>query len=306
MIPTNPEETMKTLPQQPPARRIAPAAAATTYVPGPLTVRVYDLNDKGQYFPPSEPRTVRAATRLHVAAGSAEDGVILPLRPKAGMAVEPLMFEVDPRRSGNWLVRNNGHTNTLRIQPWGLRPFPLRPQTSVAMPCTDVAVWIPFLPRGAEPGDRGEAFRILIAHTPELPVTRGKTHDILGPKRRAFSDEQMEALLYYYGELFSWPPHPAPHVRSTAELERAIPNPDKRFTDAKGRLIDPYALFRTSKSKQRDWYPPSGRPGSVETYPPAVERLVELGSLTLRLVWRSCDQLGVRDYVTIDEALIHL
>jgi hypothetical protein len=292
---------MRTLPQPPP-RRIAPTPTAVRL--GPLTARIYDLDDTGQYFPPSEPLTVKPGVRLHVCAGSAGDGAVMPLRPRAGMAVEPIMLEVDLAGSGNWLIRNGGHTNTLRVQPWGLRPFPLRPQTAVAMPSTDVAVWIPFLPPGADPGDRGETFRVLVAHTPQLPPTRGKTHDVLAPKRRGFTDEQMEALLYYFGEMFSWPPHPSPHVRSTAELERTIPNPDTRFTDAKGRLIDPYALFRDSKLHQRDWYPPTGRPGSVETYLPSVERLVELGSLTLRTVWRSCVQLGVQDYVPIDERLI--
>jgi hypothetical protein len=132
----------------------------------------------------------------------------------------------------------------------------------------------------------------------------GPTRNILETKRKAFTDEQMEALLYYYGEFFGWPPHPTPHVRSTAELNETVPKPDSRYIDAKGRLVDPHALFRTSKSGKRDWYPPSGRSASVETYLPAVERLVEVGSLTLRLVWRFCDQLGVRDYVAIDEAFI--
>jgi len=293
-----------TIPFQPPPRRIVAGTAAAPHAPAPLTARVYDLNEDGQYYWCSEPKTVKAPARLHVGASSAPDGVLLPLRTKDGMALEPILFEFDPD-SRYWLVRNNGHTNALRIQPWGLRPFPLQPQTSVAMSSTDVAVWIPVMPRGAEPGHRGETFRIVVAHTPELPVTAGKTHNILAPKRKDFTDDQLESLLYFFGEMFSWPPHPAPHVRSTAELRRTIIDPDSRFNDAKGRLIDPYAMFRTSKSGQRDWYPPSGRQGSAETYLPAVERLVELGSLTLTLVWYASVQLGVRDYVPIDENLVH-
>jgi hypothetical protein len=290
----------------PPARRIMPATPAPGRAPGTLSARIYDIDEESQYFRTSEAKTVPRGTRLHVAAASADDGITLPLRPKAGMAVEPVVFEVDSSGSGNWLVRNNGHTNSLRVQPWGLRPFPLRSQTTVAMPSTDIAVWIPILPRGAEPGGRGETFRVLVAHTSELPTAPGPTLNILDPKRKTFTDEQMEALLYYYGEMFSWPPHPAPHVRSAAELQRTVPQPDSRFADAKGRLIDPHALFRTSKSGKRDWYPPSGRPGSVDAYLPAVERLVEIGSLTLRLVYSFCRKLGVRDYVNIDEALIQL
>jgi hypothetical protein len=289
---------------QPPPRRIAPGMPAAPHAPGPLRARVYDLVEDGQYLRCSEPKTVEASTRLHVTASSVPDGLALPLRTKDGMAVEPILFECDPH-SGYWLVRNNGHTNALRVQPWGLRPFPLQPQTTVAMPSTDVAVWIPVLPQGADPGDRGETFRVVIAHTPELPATAGKTRNIIAPKRKGFTDEQMESLLYFFGEMFSWPPHPAPHVRSTAELRRTVVDADSRFIDAKGRLIDPHAMFRTSKSGQRDWYPPSGRPGSVETYISAVERLVELGSLTLGLVWYSSVRLNARNYVPIDETLVH-
>jgi len=290
------------MPSLPHSRRPSGTVMAADVI-RPLTAWLYDLDDQSLYYKKSKPVTAKVDRRLHVAATAAGDGVMLPLSPRVGMALEPIVFQAD-QLSHNWIVRNNGHTNTLRIQPWGLRPFPLRPQTESAMPGTDVAIWIPVVSPGCDPRDRGETFRVVIAHT-DVPPAIGMTPDITGPKIRQYSKEQMEALLYYFGEYFDWPPHPAPHVRSTAELNSTVAAPDPRFVGAKGRLIDPHALFRTSKSGERDWFPPSGRPGAVEAYLPAVERMVEVGSLNLSLVWRWRNQLGLGDYVSIDDELVH-
>jgi len=45
--------------------------------------------------------------------------------PKAeGMASNPVTVAVD---GGTWMIRNSGHTNTLRVQQYGLAAVPLRP-----------------------------------------------------------------------------------------------------------------------------------------------------------------------------------
>ena len=60
-------------------------------------------------------------------AGRTPDHRYLKTPPAEGMASEPVTVGLDAE-TGYWTIRNSGHTNTLRVQQYGLSAVPLGPQ----------------------------------------------------------------------------------------------------------------------------------------------------------------------------------
>jgi hypothetical protein len=262
--------------------------------------------------PPSA-RIVPPTANLRISAeegGDSPGDKNLRVPVAVGMAMEPVTVSPDPD-CGHWKIRNRGRTNTLRVQPYGLRAIPLRPHASMAMPGADVAVWIPVVPRGGNPDDRTETFRLLLLHAPEPLRMTGETHNITETKIRALTPKMREAVIMFFGEYLSWPPLPTPHVRQESEVNDIAQAHGLLARDKKGEhwarnrndvISGREGMFITSEAGR--WYPPlGGAARSAGNYLPAFQRLIELGAVTSAMVRHWADQLGVEHYITIDENL---
>jgi len=221
-----------------------------------------------------------------------------------GMSLDPVTVTMD-KGTGFWMIKNSGHTNTLRIQQYGLSAVPLRPQTSMPMASPDVAVWIPVVPRLAS--GKSESFRLLILNGPEKMDGLGPTVMITAP-RHYLSPAKQEALIAYFGDHLSWPPLPAPHVRQQAEVERIAlqfrlpktPSPERWARNRFDVLAGRDGLFRDA-----DWFPRLGGPErSLANHLAAFHRLVELRTISLRRVCRWAVNYDVVPYAIIDRQLI--
>jgi hypothetical protein len=226
-----------------------------------------------------------------------------------GMATEPVWVCPDDD-TGYWKIRNRGRTNTLRVQPYGLRAVPLRPNATTAMPGTDVAVWIPIVPSKGSPDPRAESFRLLILHAPEPRRGPGPTQNITETKIRALTSEMREAIIMFFGEYLSWPPLPTPHARKENEVkeiaERGGLSPEKAQKWARNRndvLAGPDGLF----SQSARWYQPlGGAARSAGNYLPVFQRLIELGAVTAPMVRLWAMNQKVEPYLIMDENVLIL
>jgi len=256
-------------------------------------------------------KTVPLNCVLHVSAegghDSAEERFLRAPRAE-GMATEPVTVYLD-QRSGYWMIRNSGRTNTLRVQQYGLAAVPLRPGTAMPMSGEDVAVWIPVVPRGPRAIGRSEAFRLLVLNAKEpsrRDMSRGvalMTQPVMGPVLY-LSPAKQEALIAYFGDHLSWPPLPAPHVRQQQEVEDIAivsglgksPNPKNWARNRHDVLAGADGLFTAA-----EWYPRLGGPGrSLANHLAAFSRLVEVRSITLSRVRRWAVEHDVEPYVIID------
>jgi hypothetical protein len=277
-----------------------------------LRAWLYEVAPDGTSLPMGPPSgrsvvVVEPGGTLYV---SVEGGQNTPTRkylkapPAEGMSTDPVTVSMD-QRTGFWMIANSGRTNTLRVQQYGLAAVPLRPQTAMPMSGRDVAVWIPVVPRVGSL--KSESFRLLILSGPEKPDGTGATKLITAP-RRYLSEPKQEALIAYFGDLLSWPPLPAPHVRQQAEVERIAaqhrlqktPTPERwarnRFDVLGGRD----GLFRDA-----DWFPRLGGPDrTLANHLAAFYRLVELRTITLTRVWDWAKKHDVAPYVIIDRQLV--
>ncbi len=225
----------------------------------------------------------------------------------AGMATEPVSVSPD-EDTGHWKIRNRGRTNTLRVQPYGLRAVPLRPNATMAMPGTDVAVWIPIIPSKRSPDARAESFRLLILHAPEPRRGPGPTLNITETKIRALTPEMHEAVIMFFGEYLSWPPLPTPHARKESEVkeiaERYGLPAEKAQKWARNRndvLAGPDGLFTQSAR----WYQPlGGAVRSAGNYLAAFQRFIELGAVTAPMVRRWAMNQKVEPYLIMDENVL--
>lgn len=225
--------------------------------------------------------------------------------PRAeGMAANPVTIGMDPR-TGHWTIRNSGHTNTLRVQQYGLSAVPLRPGTAMPMAGEDVAVWIPVEPRERRPNEKGEAFRLLVLNAKEPPRSAGNETKLITAPTRFLTDAKQEALIAYFGLHLSWPPLPAPHVRQQLEVEEIAvnntlgktPSPKNWARNRHDVLAGEDGLFTTA-----DWYPRLGGAGrSLSNHLAAFYRLVELGTITLPRVTRWAASHHVEPYLIIDK-----
>jgi hypothetical protein len=274
-----------------------------------------DVDEHGRSRPawPSapQPKTVHPGGVLHVSVEGGQDSPThryLKTPPAEGMASEPVTVGLDAE-TGYWTIRNSGHTNTLRVQQYGLSAVPLRPGATMPMTGQDVAVWIPVVPRALR-AKQSEAFRLLILAgvepSREEPEPGKHTMQITVP-RRFLSPSMQEALIAYFGDYLSWPPLPAPHVRQQKEVEdiavqmrlAKYPTPEKWARNRHDVLAGKDGLFTAA-----DWYPRLGGPGrTLSNHLAAFHRLVELRSITLRRVRRWAAEHDVEPYVIIDREL---
>jgi hypothetical protein len=226
--------------------------------------------------------------------------------PAEGMSSDPVTVSMEPR-NGFWMIQNSGNTNTLRVQEYGLSAVPLRPQTSMPMAGSDVAVWIPVVPHGP-PSGNSESFRqLILAAGAEKRDGPGVTRLITAP-RRYLSEAKQEALIAYFGDHLSWPPLPAPHVRQQAEVERIAvqyglaksPTPERWARNRFDVLAGRDGLFRDA-----DWFPRLGGPDrTLANHLAAFHRLVELRTITLRRVCEWAQRHDVEPYLIIDRQLV--
>jgi hypothetical protein len=278
-----------------------------------LRAWLYEVSSDGTSHPMGPPSgramaTVEANGALYV---SVEGGQNTPTKrylkapPAEGMSTDPVTVGMD-QRTGIWMIRNSGRTNTLRVQQYGLSAVPLRPQTAMPMAGRDVAVWIPVVPRGPASG-KSESFRLLILAGPEPADGLGPTKLITAP-RRYLSEAKQEALIAYFGDHLSWPPLPAPHVRQQAEVEKIAylhrlqkdPTPERWARNRFDVLAGRDGLFRDA-----DWFPRLGGPDrTLANHLAAFYRLVELRTITLRRVCEWTRQHDVAPYTLIDKQLI--
>jgi hypothetical protein len=267
----------------------------TSHLMGPSTGRPMVTVDPGGLLRVSVEGGQDTRTRKYLKAPRAE-----------GMSSDPVTVAMDPR-SGFWMISNSGHTNTLRVQQYGLSAVPLRPQTSMPMAGLDMAVWIPVVPQGPMPG-RSESFRLLILATRvDKKDDQGQTKPITGP-RRYLSEAKQEALMAYFGDHLSWPPLPAPHVRQQAEVETIaverglakLPTPERWARNRFDVLAGRDGLF-----KDADWFPRLGGPErSLANHLAAFHRLVELRTITLLRVCEWSAKHNVEPYTMIDRQLM--
>jgi hypothetical protein len=225
--------------------------------------------------------------------------------PKAeGMASNPVTVAVD---GGTWMIRNSGHTNTLRVQQYGLAAVPLRPGTTMPMTGEDVAVWIPVAARERRPNENGEAFRMLLLNASVPPRATGSQTRLITAPTRYLTAAKQEALVAYFGLYLSWPPLPAPHVRQQQEVEELAiknqlpktPSPKHWARNRHDVLAGEDGLFTAA-----DWYPRLGGAGrSLSNHLAAFHRLVELGTITLPRVRRWAASHQVEPYVITDNQL---
>lgn len=304
------------MPPVPPLPGRGPLAAALPgdgFSPAALRAWLYEV------APDGTSRAMGTATGRSVVAiepggtlyVSVEGGQNTPTRkylkapPAEGMSTDPVTVSMD-QRTGFWMIANSGHTNTLRVQLYGLSAVPLRPQTAMPMAGRDVAVWIPVVPHGIAPG-KSESFRLLVLSGAERPDAAGKTRLITAP-RRYLSEAKQEALIAYFGDHLSWPPLPAPHVRQQAEVERIAvasrlpkqPSPERWARNRFDVLAGRDGLFRDA-----DWFPRlGGADRTLANHLAAFHRLVELRTITLRRVCEWAEKHDVAPYVIIDRQLV--
>jgi hypothetical protein len=231
----------------------------------------------------------------------------LKVPPAEGMATEPVTVRLDAR-TGYWLIRNSGHTNTLRVQQYGLAAVPLYPGATMPMSGEDVAVWIPVVSTKLRANDRSESFRLLILATkePPQPLRTGGTLRITAP-RRILTPSQQEALVAYFGDHLCWPPLPAPHVRKQSEVEDIA----ERFGLTKEPTVSRWARNRHDVLAGRDglftaadWYPKlGGNERTIGDNLSAFHRLVELRTVTRARVRRWARDQKVDPYLIIDPHL---
>jgi hypothetical protein len=282
-----------------------------------LRAWLYDVRPDGTSRPTwtgHPAKVVRSTAALYVSVDlviDTPDSTHLRVPAAPGMATEPVSVSPD-EDTGHWKIRNRGQTNTLRIQPYGLRAVPLRPNATMAMPGTDVAVWIPIIPRGGRPDDRAEAFRLLILHAPEPPRGPGPTLNITETKIRALTPEMHEAVIMFFGEYLSWPPLPTPHVRKESEVQEIAERhgllAEKGHNWARNRNAvlagGPDGLF-TSQSAR--WYQPlGGAARNAGNHLSAFQRFIELGAVTAPTVRRWAERQKVGPFLIMDESVLIL
>jgi len=280
---------------------------------GSLYVWLYDVDQDGKsrtMMPANRPLVTAAGATLRVSDKGGQSTPAeryLKVPPAEGMATEPVTVRLDTR-TGYWLIRNSGHTNTLRVQQYGLAAVPLYPGATMPMSGEDVAVWIPVVSTRPRANERSEAFRLLILATrePPQPLRTGGTLRITVP-RRILTPSQQEALVAYFGDHLSWPPLPAPHVRKQSEVEDIA----ERSGLAKEPTVQRWARNRHDVLAGRDglftaadWYPKlGGNERTIGDNLAAFHRLVELRSITRARVRRWARDQQVDPYVLFDRYL---
>ena len=258
-------------------------------------------------MPGNQPLVTAVGAILRV---SAEGGQNTPTErylkvPKAeGMASEPVTVSLD-KRTGYWVIRNSGHTNTLRLQQYGLAATPLYPGASMPMSGEDVAVWIPVVPTRSRANQKSEAFRLLILATkePPHPLRSGGTLLITVP-RRTLTKSQQEALIAYFGDHLSWPPLPAPHVRKQSEVADMAGRYGLAKEQNWARNRHDVLAGRDGLFTAADWYPKlGGHDRTIGDHLAAFCRLVELRTITRARVDRWAKSHDVQPYVIFDPYL---
>lgn len=228
----------------------------------------------------------------------------LKLPPSEGMATQPVSVFFDGN-TGFWMLRNDGSTNTLRIQQYGLGAVPLHPGAFMAMSGQDVAVWIPVRPPLSRVSDKGEAFRLLQLRTAQLSWKAGRTKGVAYDF--AVTPNMEEALIAYFGEYLSWPPLVAPHVRGETEVREIaaeaglIRQPDlKKWARNRHEVLTGNdGLFTAA-----DWYPQTGgKQRTLANHLTAFHRLVERRTITLARAERWAKKYEVFDFISIDKYL---
>jgi hypothetical protein len=280
---------------------------------GPLYAWLYDVDQDGKsrlMMPGNRSLETPPGATLHITAEGGQNSQAdryLKVPRAEGMATEPVTVSFD-LRTGYWQIRNNGRSNSLRIQQYGLAGVPLYPGAAMPMSNEDVAVWIPVVNTKPRANDKSEAFRLLILATEQAPQRlRGGVTLVITAPRRMLTPNQQEALIAYFGDHLSWPPLPAPHVRKQSEVEDiaeefGLPKEPTIQRWARNRhdvLAGPDGLFTAA-----DWYPKLG--GSARTIGDnlaAFYRLVELRSITRRRVQRWARDHDVRPYIMFDPDL---
>lgn len=280
---------------------------------GPLYAWLYDVDQDGKsrlMMPGNRPLETPPGATLHITAEGGQNSPsdrYLKVPRAEGMATEPVTVGFD-LRTGYWVIRNNGRSNSLRVQQYGLAGMPIYPGAAVSMSNEDVAVWIPVVNTKPRANDRSEAFRLLILATEQAPrqLRGGETLMITAP-RRMLTPNQQEAIIAFFGDHLSWPPLPAPHVRKQSEVEDIAENSGLRKEPTVPRwarnrhdvLAGPDGLFSAT-----DWYPKLG--GNVRTMGDnlaAFYRLVELRTITRRRVQRWARDHDVLPYIRFDPDL---
>jgi hypothetical protein len=229
----------------------------------------------------------------------------LKLPPSEGMATQPVsvLFDGD---TGFWTLRNNGSTNTLRVQQYGLGAVPLHPGAFMAMSGQDVAVWIPVRPSLSRFSDNGEAFRLLLLRAAQLSWKAGRTKFIAGPAH-AVTTNMEEALIAYFGQYLSWPPLVAPRVRGETEVwEIAAESGLIREPDLKKWARNRHEVLTGNDGlfTAADWYPQTGgKQRTLANHLSAFHRLVERRTITLARVERWAKKHQIFDFVSIDTHL---
>jgi hypothetical protein len=280
---------------------------------GSLHAWLYDVDAGGKshpMLPGIPPLEVSPGATLHVSAEGGQNSHTdryLKVPRAEGMSTEPVTVGYD-LRTGYWIIRNNGRSNSLRVQQYGLAATPLYPGAATPVNNEDVAVWIPVVNTRPRANDRSEAFRLLILATEQAPrrLRGGETLVITAP-RRMLTPNQQEAIIAYFGDHLSWPPLPAPHVRKQSEVEDIAeefglakePTVQRWARNRHDVLAGPDGLFTAA-----DWYPKLG--GSARTISDnlaAFCRLVELRTITRRRIERWTHEHDVEPFVVIDAAL---
>jgi hypothetical protein len=280
---------------------------------GALYAWLYDVDQDGKsrtMMPANQPLVTAPGATLRVSDKGGQSTPAeryLKVPPAEGMATEPVAVRLDTR-TGYWLIRNSGHTNTLRVQQYGLAAMPLYPGATMPMSAEDVAIWIPVVPTRPRANERSEAFRLLILATkePPHPLRAGATLRITVP-RRIMTPFQQEALIAYFGDHLSWPPLPAPHVRKQSEVEDIA----ERFGLGKEPSAQRWARNRHDVLAGRDglftaadWYPKlGGNDRTIGDNLSAFHRLVELRTVTRVRVRRWAREQKVEPYLIIDRQL---
>jgi hypothetical protein len=227
----------------------------------------------------------------------------LKLPPSEGMASQPVsvVFDANTRF---WTLRNNGSTNSLRVQQYGLGAVPLHPGAYMAMSGQDVAIWIPVGPPLSRVSGKGEAFRLLLLRTKlswRAGRTKGITYDF------AVTANMQEALITYFGQYMSWPPLVAPHVRGETEvLAIAAEAGLNREPDLKKWARNRHEVLTGNDGlfTAADWYPQTGgKQRTLANHLTAFHRLVERRTITLARAERWARKHEVFDFISIDGCL---
>ena len=277
---------------------------------GSLYAWLYDVDQDGKsrsMMPGNQPLLTSPGATLRVNAAGGQNTPserYLKVPPATGMAQEPVTVGLD-LRTGYWMIRNTGHTNTLRVQQYGLAAMPLYPGGSMTMSNEDVAVWIPVAPKEPRPNDKSEAFRLLILATkePPHPLRSGGTLLITVP-RRTLTKSQQEALIAYFGDHLSWPPLPAPHVRKQSEVADMAGRYGLAKEQNWARNRHDVLAGRDGLFTAADWYPKlGGHDRTIGDHLAAFCRLVELRTITRARVDRWAKSHDVQPYVIFDPYL---